>query len=82
MLSPTTGALTTIAGPPGSPFSGVTSSLFGQFDQSGDYLFFYGNVAGPQLGVLDAAAGTGSLTGPIPPISIVTPGYWAVTDPQ
>jgi hypothetical protein len=82
LLNTTNGALTTIAGPPGSPFSGVTSSLFGQFDQSGDYLFFYGDVASPQLGVLTAAAGTGALTEPITPISIVTPGYWAVTDPQ
>src|SRR5580698_657301 len=68
LLNTTNGALTTIAGPPGSPFSGVTSSLFGQFAQSGDYLFFYGDVASPQLGVLTAAAGTGALTEPIPPI--------------
>lgn len=80
LLNTTTGALTALVGL--SPFSGVTSSLFGQFDQSGDYLFFYGDSAVPQLGVLDAAAGTGALTEPIPAISIVIPGYWAVTDPQ
>ncbi|MGC2791236.1 MAG: hypothetical protein WA899_04390, partial [Candidatus Sulfotelmatobacter sp.] len=80
LLNTTTGALTVLTGL--SPFSGVTSSLFGQFDQSGDYLFFYGDSAVPQLGVLDAAAGTGALTEPIPAISIETSGYWAVTDPQ
>jgi hypothetical protein len=80
LLNTTTGALTVLTGL--SPFSGVTSSLFGQFDQSGDYLFFYGDSAVPQLGVLDAAAGTGALTEPTTPISIATPGYWAVTDPQ
>jgi hypothetical protein len=80
LLNTTTGALTVLTGL--SPFSGVTSSLFGQFDQSGDYLFFYGDSAVPQLGVLDAAAGTGALTEPITPTPLVTTGYWAVTDPQ
>ncbi|MFY9683839.1 MAG: hypothetical protein WA416_14485 [Candidatus Sulfotelmatobacter sp.] len=82
LLNTTTGALTAIVGPPGSPFSGVTFSLFGQFDQSGDFLFFYGDVTTPQFGVLSDAAGTGALTEPIQPTSLVTPGYWAVTDPQ
>ena len=82
LLNTTTGALTPILGPPGSPFSGVTSSLFGQFDQSGDYLFSYGDIASPQLAVMGAAAGTGALTEPLTPTPLVTPGYWAVTDPQ
>jgi 6-phosphogluconolactonase len=80
LLNTTTGALTAIT--PGSPFSGVTFALYGQFDQSGDYLFSYGDVATPQLAVMDDAAGTGVLTETLSPISIVTTGYWAVTDPQ
>ncbi|MGB7608594.1 MAG: hypothetical protein WBL97_09315, partial [Candidatus Sulfotelmatobacter sp.] len=80
LLNTTTGALTAIT--PGSPFSGVTFALFGQFDQSGDYLFSYGDSATPQLAVMDDAAGTGVLTEPVQPTPLVTPGYWAVTDPQ
>ncbi len=80
LLNTTTGALTAIT--PGSPFSGVTSALFGQFDQSGDYLFSYGDTATPQLAVMDVAAGTGVLTEPLTPTPLVTTGYWAVTDPQ
>jgi hypothetical protein len=56
--------------------------LFGQFDQSGDYLFSYGDTATPQLAVMDVAAGTGALTEPLTPTPLVTTGYWAVTDPQ
>ncbi|MGA2376645.1 MAG: hypothetical protein ABSF72_14080 [Candidatus Sulfotelmatobacter sp.] len=82
LLNTTTGALTTIAGPPGSPFSGVTFALFGQFDQSGDYLFSYGDTATPQLAVMDVTAGTGVLTEPLTPTPLETTGYWAVTDPQ
>jgi 6-phosphogluconolactonase len=82
LLNTTTGALTPIVGPPGSPFSGVTFALFGQFDQSGDYLFSYGDTATPQLAVMDVAAGTGALTEPLTPTPLVTTGYWAVTDPQ
>ncbi|MGA9304094.1 MAG: hypothetical protein WBW31_01695 [Candidatus Sulfotelmatobacter sp.] len=82
LLNTTTGALTTIVGPPASPFSGVTFALFGQFDQSGDYLFSYGNSPTPQLAVMDATAGTGGLTEPLTPTPLVTTGYWAVTDPQ
>ena len=80
LLNTTTGALTAIT--PGSPFSGVTFALFGQFDQSGDYLFSYGDSATPQLAVMDDAAGTGVLTETLQPTPLVTPGYWAVTDPQ
>ncbi|MFZ0950754.1 MAG: hypothetical protein WAN17_00735 [Candidatus Sulfotelmatobacter sp.] len=80
LLNTTTGALTAIS--PGSPFSGVTFALFGQFDQSGDYLFSYGDTATPQLAVMDVAAGTGLLTETLAPTPLVTPGYWAVTDPQ
>ncbi|MFZ0301004.1 MAG: hypothetical protein WAM13_21835 [Candidatus Sulfotelmatobacter sp.] len=82
LLNTTTGALTAIAGPPPSPFGGVDQSLFGQFDQSGDYLFFYSDILSPELGVLDATSGTGVLSEPIPETPLVTTGYWAVTDPQ
>lgn len=78
-IDTTTGALASIMG---SPFSGVTSPLWGQFDQTGDYLFFYSNINSTQLGVIDAAATTGALTESLSPVTLVTPGYWAVTDPQ
>lgn len=75
----TAGALTVVTG---SPFSGVTASLWGQFDQSGDYLFFYGDSGSPQLGVLSAAPDTGVLTETVSTLPLITSGYWAVTDPQ
>jgi len=80
-LNSTSGALTAITG---SPFSGVTSAPWGQFDQSGDYLFIYGNLAdtAPQLSVLDVALGTGALTESASTLPLATGGYFAVTDPQ
>jgi 6-phosphogluconolactonase len=82
-LDTTTGALTKITG---SPFSGVATGHWGQFDQSGAFLFVYssavsGGVASTQLGVVDVSS-TGVLTQPISPATLTTPGYWAVTDPQ
>ncbi len=79
-INTTTGALAAITG---SPFSGVTASLWGQFDQNGTYLFFYGDSSNSaQLGVIDAATGVGTLTEALSPAPLATPGYWAVTDPK
>jgi 6-phosphogluconolactonase (cycloisomerase 2 family) len=74
-----TGQLTTAAN---SPFSGLTPAIWGQFDQSGAYLFNYADISGPQLGVYGVASGTGALTQPYSPIPMTFTGYWAVTDPQ
>ena len=78
-INTTTGALTAISG---SPFSGVTPSLWGQFDQSGGYLFLYGDASGNvQLAVTTVAPSTGVLTETLSPTTLPTTGYWAVTDP-
>jgi 6-phosphogluconolactonase (cycloisomerase 2 family) len=82
-LNTTTGALTELSN---SPFSQVATGHWGQFDQSGAYLFAYssslvGGITGAQLGVLNVSS-TGALTQPISSMALATPGYWAVTDPQ
>jgi 6-phosphogluconolactonase len=82
-LNTTSGALTELTG---SPFSQLASGHWGQFDQSGAYLFVYSSslVAGitsPQLGPLTVSS-TGTLTQPISPVTFPADGYWAVTDPQ
>jgi hypothetical protein len=81
-LNTTTGALTAIA--PGSPFGSVTPSPWGQFDQSGDFLFVYSNVGGiaPELGVINVAPTTGLLTESATTLPLASGGYFAVTDPQ
>jgi 6-phosphogluconolactonase (cycloisomerase 2 family) len=76
-LNPATGALTEVAG---SPFQGLTVSPWGQFDQSGKYLFVYGGISPDfSMGVLDvnAAGGLGETVSVTP---LVTSGYWAVAD--
>jgi 6-phosphogluconolactonase len=91
-LDISTGALTAIAG---SPFiTGVGTGLWGQFDQSGANLVVYGNTGAPSFyDELTLATGPvtltplsvgsdGVLTQPITaPATLVTPGYWVVTDP-
>ncbi len=78
------GALTAITGAPASPFSGVTASPWGQFDQSGDNLFVYSNTGGvlPLIGVVNATTGTGGLTESVATLPLASGGYFAVTDPQ
>ena len=80
-LNTTTGVLSVATG---SPFSGVTNAPWGQFDQSGDYLFVYSNLGAvaPELGVLNVASGTGALTESASTLPLATGGYFAVTDPQ
>lgn len=82
-LDTTSGALTTITG---SPFANIATGHWGQFDQSGAFLFVYsavssGGSTSAQLGVLDVGS-SGALTQPISSVTLATPGYWAVTDPQ
>jgi hypothetical protein len=81
-LNTTTGALTKVAG---SPFGGVFLGFWGQFDQSGANLLVYSSIFTgtgtlTQLGAL-AVASDGSLTQPISPATLATPGWWVVTDP-
>jgi 6-phosphogluconolactonase (cycloisomerase 2 family) len=79
-LNTTTGALSAITN---SPFSNLTTAaIWGQFDQSGDFLFFYGDSGSVELGVLNAAPSTGQLTDTLSTVPLATTGYWAVTDPQ
>jgi len=80
-LDPTTGLLTTL-----SSTSGVFLGQWGQFDQSGANLIVYSNVISgtstlTQLGAV-AVAADGSLTQPVSPVTLATPGYWVVTDPK
>jgi hypothetical protein len=72
----------------GSPFSGVATGSWGAFDQSGAYLFVYStyldlntNAVATQLAPINVGAG-GALTQPVPTLTLQTPGFWAVTDPQ
>jgi 6-phosphogluconolactonase (cycloisomerase 2 family) len=78
-LNTSTGALTAAVN---SPFSGVTATIWGQFDQNGSYLFNYGDITGPVLGVYNVTAGTGALTQSMSTVPEGTTGYWAVTDVQ
>jgi 6-phosphogluconolactonase (cycloisomerase 2 family) len=78
-LDPTSGALTAMST---SPFSNVGTSPWGQFDQSGAYLFIFDSSAsGSALGVMNVASGTGDLSEPLPPLTIdSTSTYFGVTD--
>lgn len=75
-LDPTTGTLSAVQG---SPFTTLQGGLWGQFDQSGSYLFYYFGVSPANLGVFNVAT-TGGLSGPVTPVALATTRYWAVTD--
>jgi 6-phosphogluconolactonase (cycloisomerase 2 family) len=76
-LDPTTGALKVITS---SPFTVSTSAAFGQFDQSGSYLFVYPSPASSvPLGVINVAS-SGALTETLPSVTLPTGGYFAVSD--
>ncbi len=71
-----------------SPFTGVAEGSWGQFDQSGDFLFSHSSVLNEstsevvtQLGAIDVGSG-GALTQPVPTLTLATQGFWVVTDPQ
>jgi hypothetical protein len=81
-LDPTTGTLTALST---SPFSGVFLGQWAQFDQLGQNLLVYSNVFNgttnmTQIGAL-AVDSSGNLTQPISPATLITPGYWVVTNP-
>lgn len=79
----TGGSLTAVSG---SPFSGVATGYWGQFDQSGAFLFDYSSVVDQStntvvttLGGLSVGTG-GVLTQPTTALTLTTGGYWVVTD--
>ena len=81
-LDTNTGALTELTT---SPFQNIFEGQWGQFDQTGANLLVYSNVASgsgtlTQLGPLSVDS-SGNLTQPIGPATLVTSGYWVVTDP-
>jgi hypothetical protein len=76
------GALTAVSG---SPFSGGTLGSWGQFDQSGAYLFVYSAIDDSgnfsyNLAPFDVSS-AGALTDPISATPLTTAGFWAVSDP-
>jgi 6-phosphogluconolactonase (cycloisomerase 2 family) len=75
-MDPTTGALSAVQG---SPFTSLQSAVWGQFDQSGSYLFYYFGTSPANLGVFNVAT-TGGLSQPVTPVALATTGYWAVSD--
>jgi hypothetical protein len=83
--SSSTGTLTAVTG---SPFTGAAIGDWGQFDQSGANLFLFGSVVTEgtndvtdTIGALAVGSG-GTLTEPTTGITLVTQGYWTVTDPK
>lgn len=84
-LLSSSGTLTAVSG---SPFSGVGDGTWGQFDQSGAFLFDWGSFLDlgtsqvvTQLSPLDVASG-GALTQPTSTLTLSSPGFWTVTDPK
>jgi hypothetical protein len=82
----TTGSLTADSD---SPFTSLTTDegTWGQFDPSGTYLFTYfpylnssGTTVG-QIAPLTVGSG-GALTQAATPVTLVTSGFWTVTDPN
>ncbi|MGB7601461.1 MAG: hypothetical protein WBM24_14215 [Candidatus Sulfotelmatobacter sp.] len=74
-LNTSTGALTSI----GLPFTSLPTGIWGQFDQSGAFLFVYDNTDST-LAPLEVGSG-GVLTAPITPVTSID-GAWAVADPN
>lgn len=75
-MDATTGALSPV---PGSPFTTLQATPWGQFDQSGSYLFYYFGTSPASLGVFSVAT-TGGLAQPVAPVPLATTGYWVVSD--
>jgi hypothetical protein len=68
------------------PTTGIATGHWGQFDQSGADLLVYSSISNgtsvvTQLGALTIGA-NGIPTEPTSPATLITPGYWVVTDPQ
>ena len=78
----------TLATLTGSPFSGVGDGSWGQFDQSGAYMFVYASYLNASTNTVTTAltplviGTTGGLTQSIATFPLITPGFWVVTDPQ
>lgn len=64
-----------------SPFTSLSvETAWGQFDPSGDFLFYYTGTA-PTVGLGAMSVGSdGSLTALGAAVALTTPGYWAVSD--
>ncbi len=82
-LNTSNGALSALSG---SPFSGISNGFWGQFDQSGQFLFVFGDVSNgtsntAYLGALSVGSG-GLLTQPTTQLDLATLGFWTVTDPK
>ena len=76
-LDTNSGALTAMST---SPFSNIGSAPWGQFDQSGAYLFIFATTtSNSSLGVLNVD-GSGNLTEPLGPVTLDPSTYFAVTD--
>lgn len=79
----TTGTLTAISG---SPFSGVGDGSWGQFDQTGAFLYIYASYLNSSTGstvtqISPIGIGTSnSVTQPLSTFALQTPGFWVVTD--
>jgi hypothetical protein len=77
----------TLTADTGSPFTGVGDGSWGQFDQSGAFLFVYSSYTNTsdqvvtQITPLTVGSG-GALTQPISTLTLATPGFWVVTDPN
>jgi hypothetical protein len=82
-IDSTSGALAEISG---SPFSSAAVGSAAQFDQSGTFLFVWGEVDNSgsfsyPLSAMDVAT-DGALTEPTSPIGLANSGFWVVTDPN
>jgi hypothetical protein len=77
-LDTTNGTLTALTT---SPFGGLGTGFWGQFDQSGSHLFIFANTASASsLGILTATSGTGDLSENISILPLDSSTYFAVTD--
>jgi len=77
-LDTTTGALTVMSA---SPFGTVGTAPWGQFDQSGAYLFIFASSSThSSLGVLTVDPGTGNLSEPTSTLTFDPSTYFTVTD--
>lgn len=76
-LDTNSGALTAMTN---SPFNNIGTGSWGQFDQSGAYLFIFASTtSNSSLGVLNVD-GSGNLTEPLGPVTLDPSTYFAITD--
>ncbi|HKI27176.1 MAG TPA: beta-propeller fold lactonase family protein [Candidatus Sulfotelmatobacter sp.] len=74
----------TLTGLQGSPFA-IQQGYWGQFDQTGAFLLEYGATVNVSTGIVTTqinamSVGSGGTLNVISPLTLVTQGYWAVTD--